>query len=399
MKGISGGRAGSPLFLLLVFFGGCVPFFFPRKPPQPVSMTAGGIVASVRMRGYSFPYFLSHYASRMSFAQIGPDGRPDIDRLFSTNYHAGPYVYALNLPAGSYLPVAASYDFFGARDAVVFNQEEVKDWKTQVKPGHLSFMGQNFIWFDWTDGVELSTRTLSHLPGLVPFVGKRLILLQSKLPRRDASPEAAARAFRHAVTDLRGTLWLPAAEQALRETGNAPPPLWADFFHRHLEAPVSAGTFSYYKSLLADWRGPVEIPGGLEWRQKSGQAAVAVTYVSPDDEGYKPVSDYLEAMRGAGVSADAHTVDRVLFSTWTAYSVLYTSYDYPSASLVGSGAKIYRTRTILIPAGAGYYLIHYRALAKSFDKYYAQFDRFIWHVSLSPPAPKPSSAGLPGVGP
>jgi len=356
-------------------------------------MTAGGIILSLKMRGYDFPYFLSHYASRVSFAQLGPNGRPDMDHLFSSNYHSGRYVYALNLPQGRYVPVAASYDFLGARDAVVFEPESVQEWTTEVKPGRLSFMGQNLIWFEWENGVELSTRTLMHLPGLIPFVKKPLILMESRLPARDVGAPAKAAAFRHAVADLSRTLWLPEAEQELEETGNPPPPLWKDFFHRHLETPIDGGTFSYY-DLLPGWRGPVPIAGGLEWNKKRGKAAVAVSYVSPGDPEYKPVPDYLEAMRGAGIATDDHVVSEIHFSTWTAYSVLYTSYDYPSASLVGSQAKIYRTRTILVPAGKGYYLIHYRALKKNFDKYYGLFSRFAWHITLAPPKPKtPAPSG------
>ncbi|HVA66776.1 MAG TPA: hypothetical protein VNK24_07615 [Elusimicrobiota bacterium] len=357
-------------------------------------MTAGGIVLSLKIRGYDFPYFLSHYASRVSFAQLGPNGRPDMDHLFSSNYHSGRYVYALNLPQGRYVPVAASYDFLGARDAVVFNPESVKSWTTEVKPGRLSFMGQNLIWFEWENGVELSTRTLMHLPGLIPFVKKPLILMESRLPARDVGAPVEAAAFRRAAADLSRTLWLPEAEQELEETGNPPPPLWKDFFHRHLETPIDAGTFSYY-DLLPGWRGPVPIAGGLEWNKKHGKAAVAVSYVSPEDPAYKPVPDYLEAMRGAGIATDDHVVSKINFSTWTAYSVLYTSYDYPSASLVGSGAKIYRTRTILIPAGKGYYLIHYRALRKNFDKYYGLFSRFAWYLTLAPPKPKPPAPSGP----
>ncbi|MHB2025709.1 MAG: hypothetical protein ACYCPQ_03580 [Elusimicrobiota bacterium] len=358
-----------------------------RQPRQPVSLTQGGLILSIKMEGYNFPYFLNHDADFASFAQIGPDGAPNMDRIRTSNFYRKPYIYLLNVPPGRYVPIAASYSFLGGRDTVIFDPETITDWTTEIKPGQIAFMGENSIYYEWMDGVELSTRCASHLRGFVPFIPKPVIFLESRLPTDDKSPAAQAQALRHAVRDLKKTLWLPAVETELEQTGNPPPPLWKDFFHRHKMKPLRTRAFSYF-NILPGWRGPFRVPGGLEWREKHGRARIAISYVTPNSSGYESVSRYIEDMRSAGAAGDDHLVSQIRFSTWTAYSAIYNSYDYPAANLVGSKVKTYRTRTILVPNGNRYYLIHYRSLEKYFKSYEGIFDRFIWHVVLTPPKPK-----------
>ncbi|OGR82795.1 MAG: hypothetical protein A3J74_10790 [Elusimicrobia bacterium RIFCSPHIGHO2_02_FULL_57_9] len=179
---------------------------------------------------------------------------------------------------------------------------------------------------------------------------------------------------------LSGTLWSEYARKRLEILGNPVEPIMIGFFRKRPAPRFELERFSYIDILK--WGEPVKAASGLEWRQPKGRARIAVNFLVPDAEGYKPQEDYLKDMRAAGSPEDSHMLREVILSSRTAYAATYTTYYYPPADLVGSRVEIYRSETLLVPDNGGFYLVRYRAQREHFNKYYALFRRFAQYLAF-----------------
>jgi hypothetical protein len=357
---------------------GCAPLVKPRL----VASDRAAIMASITMHrtGFLNPTYIF---DRILYARLDRKGNPDPNRLLVADVSSKHYVYLLDIPPGSYVPVGAGYAFMGARYWTRFHADEIAPWKIKVAPGEIGFLGGNRL--QPIGEVEIGKmlgHLLRRLAVLFPPWRRAVIRFEAAPLDPDRSAEAEIRAMRETITALAGTPWASIAERRLRQLGNPPRPLFTGWLFRRPVIPVKSRYFSYDD--LLGWGHPYRVRGGLEWRSPRDRARIAVRYIA-DGSGGQPLGDYLRDLAAAGSPEDAHFAAKTLLLGQDAYRVRYTTYAYPRQLLLGAKTRVFITKAVVVPKKGGYYVLHLRALKRYFPESERLFDRFIRHLDLAVP--------------
>ena len=365
-------------FALAILPSGCAPLVRPHL----IAADRAAIMGSITMHrpGFLNPTYIF---DRILYARVDRKGKPDVDHLLLADVSSPRYVYLLDVPPGSYVPVGAGYAFMGARYWTRFHAEEIAPWKIKVAPGEIAFLGENRL--QPIGEVEIGKmigRLLRRLAVLLPPWRRAVIHFEAAPLDPDRSAEAEVRAMRETVTALAGTHWASIAEKRLLQLGDPPRPLFTGWLFKHPALPVKSRYFSYDDML--GWGHAFRVRGGLEWRAPEDRARIAVRYVA-DGSGAPSLGDYLRDLAAAGSPEDAHFAAKTLLRGQDAYRVRYTTYAYPRQILLGAETQVFITEAVVVPKKGGYYALHLRALKRYFPKSERLFDRFIRHLDLAVP--------------
>ena len=352
------------------------------KPVQPSGDTQGAVIFGLRVQGREFPSILPHRMETVYFAQQGSDGRFDRDRLLTSNYRAGGYAVLLDVPPGVYGPIAGAYFHKNARYLVKLDPALTDSWAVEVRPGAIAFAGDALLRTEWGGLLVTLFNFGKNVWAYIGFYWHPTIDVDAGSPRlaKDTGTEAAA--LHAARRRLRRTQWTDAIDKRLAELGNPPEPIQRGLVFKTTVKPTPAGRFAYIDTL--GWGDPIKVPGGLEWRKSRKRALVQALFLQPEMPGYKPAEQLLEDMREAGSPEDSHSLFDVALASRTARGALYTTYQYPPASLTGSEVKVYVTEVLLVQDEDGLYILRLRALRESFAKMHSAFRRFAGQVIFLP---------------
>jgi hypothetical protein len=373
-------RRLSMLCLSAAVLSSCVtPYRAVRERTDPAH---GAIVMALSFKGRDLPYWRRHLGEELFFSRLKPDGSLDAE-IISANYRANDRIYALDLPAGRYAPVAAAYFTGRSRQLARFDEALSRKWAVDVRPGEIAFAGvaqlprtaENWSGPAW----NLLRRAASYLP---PF--KRAVIeVRFEGARLNNTPAAELETLQLARADLAGTFWAEPIAARLLALGNPPPVLTEGLIRKTPVPRRAAETFTYIDTL--GWGPAQRVQGGLQWQAGKDPAWISIVFVPEAGEGGKRLDAIVRELREAGAPEDSHSLSEVVVSSRPALSGLFTTYVYPQASLVGSKVVVFKTRTILVPAAAGAYKAQFRAQAAAYERHRAQFENFLRYVDFAPP--------------
>lgn len=345
----------------------------------------GAIVMAVTFKGRELPYWLRHPARELFFERVNGDGSLD-PQLVQANYRVDDRLYALDLPAGRYALVAATYFAGRAREIARFDPAfAVKELAVDVSPGRIAFGGQieiqRYMGDDssvfWLNGLR---RARQYFP---PFKRALIEIVSGPQPRITRSANVEGETMRLARADLSGTFWEDAVGRRLNQLGNPQDPVVTGVLRKKTVPPRLADTFSYMDIL--GWGAPRRVGGGLEWRLRAAGPAVSIVFVPSQGPRGRSFESALSSLKEAGAPEDSHTLTPVRVSSRSAYAGLYTTYVYPEPVLLGSRVTVLKTEVLVVPGADGYYQAQYRAEASEFLKHKPEFERFVRYIDFSPP--------------
>ncbi len=382
------GRGWTAFLALGASLSGCA---WGPRPARPIDVSAGVIAARVVFKGQSLPNFLRHPAQEVYYARVLPSGDLDLDHPLRSNYHRGGYVYWLNAPAGRYAPIAAAYSVLGLRYLARLDKEVRRDMVVDLRPGAFAFAGDTLVRTDWTGMGDALLHLARHIQGCLPLLGRPTVDIDGASHLTDRSAEAEGRVLRRAAAALGARGWDDAVRARYDELGPPPPTLYSGWGWRRRPMPrLRTDRFSYIDTL--GWKPGRGLGAAWYWRQPRDRAQIAVIFFSTADAGFRPASDYLDAMRAAGSGGDDHMLFDLTVSSRAAMAVRYTSRLYPKQDLPGGRARVIKTETILVPDPEGYYVVRLRAPAAYFSRYLPAFARFVRYLVLEKrPSPEAKS--------
>jgi hypothetical protein len=229
----------STLMLWAIILAGCATTPEPQLPALQPDKAAIGIAIQMRP-----PLPLGVFdTAGVYFAGANDDGEPDLSKLYATHLASGGRAYALSVPPGRYVAVAAIFKpaLTGAQYIVYLPHDLVVESATQADAGRLTFAGRYLV--DTTIGVcpgkadPLELRIAEAVSPGVPKCGLLLMAIHETLSnpvvvvggsafpltatyhygglsREAHRDDDSRRAFGQAAkADLRGTGWDSTADR------------------------------------------------------------------------------------------------------------------------------------------------------------------------------------------
>ncbi|MBI4345830.1 MAG: hypothetical protein HY553_03180 [Elusimicrobia bacterium] len=135
------------------------------------------------------------------------------------------------------------------------------------------------------------------------------------------------------------------------------------------------------------WGDPITLDHGVELRSPQGTGSFSIQFIPKAHKDYKPPEKYRREMGTWGSVEDSHIVKQVVFSSRTAYNVIFTHYEYDHRYMVGQQLNVQRVDHTAIPDPRGMFVHVFRAPREHWNdrRLRKEYRRWLGTLVLSAP--------------
>ena len=135
------------------------------------------------------------------------------------------------------------------------------------------------------------------------------------------------------------------------------------------------------------WNGPIEVPGGIEFRSASTKASMAVSFIPAKGSSVGDEASLRRRLASLGSVEDTVLVETIEFCGRKAFRARYTTNYYDSEYRLGEREHVLYSEATAVQFDDGVYIVRFQAPKAEFNggRYKALRGRFLRSVSLGAP--------------